>query len=244
MRLLALFLIFLSQPTLSDFDWSDYSELLNNHVASGERNEIQSNLVSYQGIADDPRYLTTLEALATYNPGKLRADDKKAFYINAYNLMAIKMVIDHMPIKSIKDAGSWFSPVWQKPVGIINNQTVSLDQIEHKILRKMADPRIHFAIVCASMSCPDLLAEAYSSDKLDNQLNQQAKDFLSNRSKGMLIKGNSIYLSKIFNWFEEDFAGDNGSERDVLKYIAQFHLEAGRFDEFKTLDYNWRLNKQ
>lgn len=244
MRYATLFFLFFCHATLAAFDWSSYSSLLKDYVIAGEKKGITTNLVDYRAIADDPRYLQTLEALASYNPEDLSGDDKKTFYINAYNLMALKMVIDHKPKKSIKDVGSWFSPVWQKPVGIINQKTVTLDEIEHKILRKLGDPRIHFAIVCASLSCPDLLAEAYETERLDKQLDHQARTFLSNTSKGMKIKGNKIYLSKIFSWFEEDFVGTESGDKAVLKYVAQFYIEAGRFDNYKTLDYNWRLNRQ
>ena len=244
MRLFVLFSLLVSQATFASFDWSDYSTLLKENVAAGEKQGIRTNLVDYSRISNDNRYLRTLEALAAYNPKELANAEKKAFYINLYNLMAIKMVIDHMPLKSIKDAGSWFSPVWQKPVGILNNKTISLDQIEHKILRKMNDPRIHFAIVCASLSCPDLLAQAYDASNLNEQLEHQARSFLSNPTKGMRIKGNRIYLSKIFDWFEEDFITKKGGDSEVLKYVTKFNLEAGRFDSFKTIKYNWRLNKQ
>ena len=243
MRLFLLLSVLLCQTAFGSFNWNDYSDLLRDSVAPGEKQGIRTHLVNYTQIANDPRYLKTLEAIATYNPTALASSEKKAFYINLYNLMAIKMVIDHMPLKSIRDAGSWFSPVWQKPVGVLNGKTITLDQIEHKILRKMNDPRIHFAIVCASLSCPDLLAEAYNKDALNEQLEQQARNFLTNPTKGLRIKGNKVYLSKIFDWFEEDFAKEE-SEEAILKYVATYNLEAGRFSDYRAIDYNWQLNKQ
>lgn len=243
MRFLLLFLLTFQASCFASFDWSDYSALLSQHVKAGEKSGVQSNLIDYQGFTDDPRYQKTLESLAAFNPDALTGDEKKNFYINAYNIMAIKVVVDHGVKKSIKDAGSWFAPVWQKPAGIINGKSVTLDQIEHKILRKLGDPRIHFAIVCASMSCPDLRPEAYKIEKLDKQLEEQTHAFLSNASKGMVIKDNQIYISKIFDWFDEDFDIKSQGDKGVLQFIASYQIEAGRFSNFKTIDYNWALNK-
>ncbi len=243
MRILLLCLVFASPYSLANFDWSSYSTLLGQYVKTAEKAGISGNLVDYQGIAQDPRYMQLIETMAAFDVKDLEGNEKLAFYINAYNLLTIKLVIDHKPKGSIKDIGSWFNPVWQKPAGVINGEIISLDTIEHKILRNLNEPRIHFAIVCASLSCPDLRAEAYQTNKLDQQLDEQAKQFINNDQKGLKIEGKNIYISKIFDWFSEDFA-TNDSEQEVLKYIAQYNIEAGRFSEFKTLNYNWQLNQQ
>jgi len=243
MRILLLCLAFFSQCTWANFDWSSYSTLLSQHIVNKEVSGITTSLVDYQGFSQDPLYSDLLERLALYDSTALRGNNKLAFYINAYNLLAIKLVIDHKPKRSIRDIGSWFSPVWQKPAGVLAGKTISLDTIEHKILRKMKEPRIHFAIVCASISCPDLRKEAYTSNSINQQLDEQAKLFLSNNDKGIRIQGKKVYISKIFNWFSEDFSRDN-SKQGVLKYIAQYNIEVGRFSNFETLDYNWQLNQQ
>jgi hypothetical protein len=243
MRILLLCLVFVSQYSLASFDWSDYSTLLKQNIVKEQRSGIVTNLVDYDSISNDPKFSGLLERLATFDPSNLKGKEKMAFYINTYNLFAIKLINEHKPKNSIRDIGSWFSPVWQKPAAMLNTKTISLDTIEHKILRKMNEPRIHFAIVCASLSCPDLRTEAYSANDLNNQLDEQTRGFLSNAGKGIHIKGEEIYISKIFDWFDKDFAADREST-SILKYIAQYNMEAGRFTDYRTLDYNWELNKQ
>lgn len=242
MRYLLLCFLLFSQSSFANFDWSDYSSLLSTHVTKGERDGINSHLLDYQGFSQDPKFASLIERLALFDSTKLSGNEKIAFYLNTYNLLAIKLVADHKPTKSIRDIGTWFSPVWQKPAGVLNGKTISLDTIEHKILRKMNEPRIHFALVCASMSCPDLRAEAYTSNDLDKQLDQQTRIFLANKEKGAHIKNETIYISKIFDWFSEDFNKNKGSQ-GVLQFIAHYQIEAGRFSSYQTLDYNWNLNQ-
>jgi hypothetical protein len=207
-----------------------------------KKNGIQSNLVNYQAFSRDPKFASLLERLALFDSTTLTEKEKLAFYINAYNLLAIKLVTDHKPTHSIRDIGTWFRPVWQKPAGVLAGKTISLDTIEHKILRKMKEPRIHFALVCASMSCPDLRTEAYTSKKLETQLEDQTRTFLANKTKGFKISGETIYVSKIFDWFSEDFSEEKNTT-GVLKFIAQYSIEAGRFSHYRTLDYDWQLNQ-
>jgi hypothetical protein len=243
MRILLVCLVFVSQYSTASFDWSDYNILLKQHIISGEKSGIQTNLVDYEAISEDSKFSSLLERLATFNPTSLKDKEKMAFYINAYNFFTISLIVKHKPKHSIRDIGSWFSPVWQKPAATLNAKTISLDTIEHKILRKMGEPRIHFAIVCASLSCPDLHTQAYSASNIDQQLDQQTRKYFANTDKGINIKGEEIYISKIFDWFAKDFASDE-KPASILKYIAQYNMEAGRFSNYNTLDYNWELNKQ
>lgn len=247
MRIITLCLVLLSNYSLANssinFDWSDYTLLLKDNIKQGEHSGIGTSLVNYQEIAKDPKFSSLIERLANFEVSSLEGKDKIAFYINAYNLFAIKLVTDHMPKTSIRDIGSWFSPVWQKPAAVLAGKAISLDTIEHKILRHMNEARIHFAIVCASLSCPDLRNEAYTANKLNEQLDHQTRNFLANTSKGLKIEGEKIYISKIFDWFAKDFAKDE-EPASILKFIAQYNIEAGRFPKYETLDYNWQLNKQ
>lgn len=243
MRILLLCLALLSQYSSANFDWSDYSTLLSKHVSNEEKQGIHSNLVDYQKLAQDPLYPTLLEKLAIFDSTTLAGNEKLAFYLNAYNLLAMKMVIDHKPKKSIRDIGSWFNPVWQKPAGVLAGKVISLDTIEHKILRKMKEPRIHFALVCASLSCPDLRTEAYDSQRIDAQLDEQTKAFLSNSEKGIKIADEEVYVSKIFDWFSKDFSSKK-STKGILEFISQYNVEVSGYADFKTLDYNWHLNNK
>jgi len=242
MRYFLLCFLLFSQSSFANFDWSDYSSLLAQHVIKGEKGGIKGHLVDYENFSQDPKFSSLIERLALFDSTALAGNKKIAFYLNTYNLLAIKLVADHKPKNSIRDIGTWFSPVWQKPAGVLNGKAISLDTIEHKILRKMNEPKIHFALVCASMSCPDLRTEAYNSIDLDKQLEQQTRVFLANKDKGIHIKDETIYISKIFDWFSEDFNKNKGKQ-GVLQFITHYQIEAGRFSNYQTLDYNWDLNQ-
>ncbi|MCZ6541330.1 MAG: DUF547 domain-containing protein, partial [Nitrospinae bacterium] len=146
------------------------------------------------------------------------------------------------------DAGNLLGSVWKKTVGVVGGKDDTLNEIEHEIIRKMGDPRIHAAIVCASVSCPDLRKEAYTKEHLDAQLNDQLRRFLANRGKGLQInhKNGRILLSKIFDWFEDDFEPKGG----VLPFLARYAPEPDRSllkngdADVSYLDYNWDLNKK
>ena len=173
-------------------------------------------------------------------------EEKLVFWINTYNIFAAKMVADHFPIKSIKDLGSFFRPVWEKPAGNVEGKERTLNEIEHEILRKMNEPRVHVAIVCASVSCPDLRLEAFNVNSLNEQLDDQMRVFLKSSEKGMKIdnKRNRVYLSSIFKWFEDDFESRGG----VLKFIANYvspdvakKLTRSGITIY-YLEYNWGIN--
>lgn len=223
-------------------DWQAYDQLLKKYVKPGRLSNVDLMTVDYVGVKEDAAYQQTLSQIAKFDTRQLKTKaEKLAFYINAYNILAIKMVLDHWPVKSIKDAGSLFTSVWKKDVGKINRKTISLHIIEHEILRKMGDPRIHMAIVCASISCPDLRNEAYTAKKLNNQLDDQARLFLINRKKGLYISGNTVHVSKIFDWFEDDFKVRGG----VKKFIQHYNPIVKNTMEIEAdIDYNWHLNNR
>lgn len=222
-------------------DWTLYDELLAAHVAPVEREGIRFHGVDYAAWARDPRYPQLLAQIESLPLESLQSEaDKLAFYINVYNVYAIRMVIDHLPLSSIRDAGSLFSPVWKKPVGSLGGRTVTLDEIEHQILRPMGEPRIHFAIVCASLSCPDLRREAFTAARLETQLQEQTLGFLNHADKGLQLDGTRVRVSQIFDWFEEDFDGAGGVEAFVRSHRdlpADIRLRA-------DIPYNWNLNAQ
>lgn len=229
-----------SPNTAHGQNWDLLDALLTQYVSPSEREGIRFNAVDYSALAQDPRYPRLLQEIAQVVPASLGSlQERLAFYINVYNVYAIKMVIDNSPLESIRDAGSLFSPVWKKPVGTINAEVVTLDQIEHGILRTMGEPRIHFAIVCSSLSCPNLRPEAYRAEKLEYQLEDQTRSFLADATKGASIDGNQVRVSQIFDWFEEDFEPFGGVEEFVRRYRElprQVRLRA-------NLPYIWNLNK-
>ena len=161
-------------------DWTSYQAVLS-HVKPGQKNGISLMLVDYPTLKSTHILDKAYQEISVFNLERLSTrEEKLAFYINTYNILALKMVTDHWPIDSIKDIGSLLSPVWDKPAGELGGKTVTLGDVEHKILRPMGEPRIHLAIVCASVSCPDLRNEVYTAAKLEAQLDDQARRFLDN----------------------------------------------------------------
>ncbi|NOY62134.1 MAG: DUF547 domain-containing protein, partial [Gammaproteobacteria bacterium] len=196
--------------------------------------------VDYAAIKRDPLWSKTVAELAQFAPSQLSSKTERlAFYSNAYNILAIKMVLDHWPLQSIKDAGSLFTQVWNIDVGKIGGKTVTLNEVEHEIMRPMGDPRMHMAIVCASVSCPDLRSEPYVAERLDAQFDEQVVKFLNNSGKGLRQRDGDIEVSKIFGWFEEDFAVAGGVENFIRRYRNDLPRNA---DIEADIDYDWSLN--
>jgi len=246
----AFFLLFTFSSTHAKaFEFSDWDILLKKHVKPGLVDGISLNTVVYGKLRLDPVFHRLENNLKSFPLSKLRTNQEKlAFWINVYNIFAVKIVRDNYPLKSIKDVGGLFKSVWKLKVGAVDNRKYSLDEIEHGILRKMGDPRIHTAIVCASISCPDLSIEAYKPEKLDHQLDRQMRRFLANPNKGMRINANTkpprIFLSPIFDWFADDFKSSGG----VLKFIKPYVLPKYRHalenpqHPVSYMDYNWSIN--
>ncbi|TDJ49410.1 MAG: DUF547 domain-containing protein [Nitrospina sp.] len=229
------------------FDFSGWDALLKKHVRPTTLEGVRLNALDYARVRTDPEFKKIVSALKSFSPARLKTrDEKLAFWINVYNIMAVKMVLDHYPVKGIKDAGSLFQSVWEQPAGQVGGKKISLNDIEHKILRKMDEPRMHVAIVCASVSCPDLRREAYRAETLDVQLTDQTQRFLQNWGKGMRLDSeeNRLYLSKIFSWFEGDFETQGGVLEFITTYAPasiQKDLKRGKL-KISYLDYNWNLN--
>lgn len=219
-------------------DWQSYAEVLQ-VVRLGTKNNVKLALVDYQQLKINGKLDVAYQQLSKFPVASLSSKEEKlAFYINAYNILALKTVLDHWPIDSIKNIGSGVIRVWGNVAGSIDGRKVTLNEIEHKILRAMAEPRIHFAIVCASVSCPDLQREPYMASKLNVQLEEQVEQFLSNTDKGLRVDAKAIQLSAIFDWYENDFNPVGGVEAFIRRYRPD--LPALPMDEY--IDYDWTLN--
>ncbi len=236
-------------PAAALMDYTAYARLLAAHVRPGTVDGIQLALVDYQAVKADPAYQRALADLAAARPETFATRAERfAFWINAYNLLTIKAVIDQYPTRSIRDGGTLLRPIWKKKVGVAGGRELALDDIEHGILRpEFKDPRVHVAIVCASLSCPDLRREPYDPARLDAQLDDQARRFLGNPTKGVRLGPDprTARVSSIFKWFREDFAPAGG----VVAFIrakADPALAArlgGLADgDLSFLDYDWSLN--
>ena len=207
-----------------------WHELLNKNVSVIGK-------VNYDGFKKSQKdlsiYINMLK-MAYSEIEKFSKEKKLAYWINAYNALTIDLILRNYPLNSIKDIKDpWDQRLWQ-----FGDKWLNLNDIEHKVLRKMNEPRIHFAIVCASESCPKLLNEAFTADKLDVQLTNATKVFLSDTSKNE-ISENNIKLSKIFKWFAKDFK-TNGNLINFLNQYSEVTISSKAKKSFK--DYDWSLN--
>ncbi|UKM65208.1 DUF547 domain-containing protein [Flavobacteriaceae bacterium GSB9] len=207
-----------------------WNDLLHNYVST-------SGKVNYKGLKKQEKDLGKYIKYLTENIPKSTwlKNETLAYWINAYNALTVDLILKHYPVKSIKDIKNpWKQRLWE-----LGGKAYSLDKIEHDILRKMDEPRIHFAIVCASYSCPKLQNEAFTPKQLDHQLTNATKDFLSDSSRNEISK-NKLKLSKIFQWFSKDFE-KNGSLIDFLNQYSDIEISPKAKTNFK--DYSWDLNE-
>lgn len=217
-------------------DHTIWTSLLKKHVS------LEGN-VDYAGFITDRLLLAQYLDHLSVGPPSLGSSDEEqiAYWINAYNAFTIQLIIDHWPLNSIRDIGGNI-PMIDSPWSIkffkIGGVDFDLDTIEHEILRKKFDePRIHFAIVCASKSCPRLLNQAFTPDLLEQQLESQARAFVNDPSKNR-ITSDGLALSQIFDWFKTDFT----KEGSLKEYIQPYTQEDLSDRDINFTDYDWSLN--
>jgi hypothetical protein len=250
-----------SNATQKEFDqnYSSYRDLLNAHVR-GSRVDYMSlakNQPSLDRVAEEFN-LVSNEELKSWSPKQ-----QLAYWINAYNLFTLYAIVDHYPIR-----GNWFSwhprnsirqidGIWDELLWPVGGRKVTLDQIEHEILRPIfKEPRIHFAINCASISCPPLATQPYSAVHLDTQLDTAARNYLAT-PHGLEVNGSTLTVTSIFDWYGDDFikqfadhGPDNYSEKEraILAVIAEYGpssavtLAKSGVVKLGYLDYDWSLN--
>jgi hypothetical protein len=216
-------------------DWSGWHALLRAHVADGQ--------VDYDAIAGDPAFAATVADIADANLAGHERTAVLAFNINAYNVLAVKGILDgHSPRGGLGRLRFFYRHKYT-----VAGETLTLNKLEHERIRTLGEPRIHFAIVCASASCPPLRSEMYSVETLDQQLDDSARRFVNDPTKNRFDTDAGVaQLSKIFKWFDEDF---EAAAESVQKYLADFvddtetaeALRQGRFT-VKYLAYDWSLN--
>lgn len=240
-----------SRPPLPAIDGPDgtvqpdhtlFTAVLQDHSHDG--------LVDYPAIQQDDRFARYLAHLGQIDPHQVRREDRLAFWLNVYNAFTIQRVLEKYPTRSLINKLAYLFRRSAFHVRFIElaGEHFSLNDIEHGIIRPAGEPRIHFALVCAAMSCPPLREEAYLPDKLDSQLDDQARRFLHDPTKNQFdFDAQEVYLSKIFQWFAEDFASDRNG---VLVYVSRY-FPAGQADllqaqpesfKIRYLPYDWTLN--
>lgn len=198
--------------------------------------------VDYAGLRKQRGQLDAyLESLARVREKEFDAwprDTRLAYLINLYNAATLQLIVDHYPVKSIKDIGSFFRGPWDQKVVRLFAKTITLDNLEHDIIRKQYnEPRIHMALVCAAKGCPPLRGEAYTGRKLDSQLDDQSKVYLAS-AHGMRLERSSgkVYLSSVFKWYGEDFPS-------VTKFVGKYTNQNLDGLTVRWLDYDWSLNE-
>jgi Protein of unknown function, DUF547 len=220
--------------------YDNWDKLTTKYVKQSNRENIQFNSVDYSALRSDNTFPEIIDLLQDFDISKLKTRNQKlTFWINVYNIAAIKVVFENDIPNSIKDAGNLFKPVWKNDAINIGGKTYSLGEIEHEILREMDQPLIHFGIVCASLSCPDIRIEAYRPETVIEQLEDNTRLFLMNETKGMKLDQSKkeVVLSPIFKWFKADF--NNGIPQFIKQYSG---IDTSTY-KIKYLDYNWNLNK-
>ena len=207
-----------------------------------------NGMVDYKGFIKDKAKLEQYTKLLSENAPDRKTWSKNqqlAYWINAYNAFTVKLIVDNYPTKSIRDLGPklkipLIKDVWHYKFFKIGGVESSLDEIEHSIIRKEFDePRIHFAINCASVSCPPLLNEAFVPEKLDSQLQKVAVAFINDPTRNK-ITPDQAQISSIFSWFQGDFT-KKGSLIDFLNLYSKVKIKSDA--KVSHLDYNWNLNE-
>ena len=227
-------------------DAAPYNAMLAQYVSNG--------LVDYDAFARDPRFPQYLQQLDHTDPSKLAPADRLAFWINTYNAYTIQLINSRGERHSIRNINKHFgislkSP-WAEPVVRAGGQTLTLDDVEHRIIRpQFKDPRVHAALVCAALGCPPLRSEAYDGARLSEQLDDQARRFLAQRGKNRVdVASRTAFGSPIFTWYREDFGG---SLAGVGAFWARFlppgaerDLVLGGSFAWKDTEYDWSLNRR
>lgn len=227
--------------SFGEFNHSKFDALLREHVSEGR--------VDYAALKNDRRLNEYLESVATADSSAFATQNENvAFWTNAYNAFTLKLIADHFPIDSIMDikVKGHKSP-WDIPFATVASKHYTLNQIENEIIRpNWPDPRIHYALVCAANSCPQLRSEAYLAESLDKQLNEQGRWFLKHRNT-FDRKSKTAKLSKVYEWYSVDFGN---STQDTLRTIAT-HAEPSIAQDLTQnatawkvsfLEWDWALN--
>ncbi len=251
-------LLLLPASVFAEFDHSQWDRLLNKHVhVQGGGSATQ---VDYLGMFADrsslKAYLAKVSAVPRETFDSWALPEQLAFLINAYNAWTVEIILGEYPgVDSIRDIGFLFSSAWNQDLARLFDEPVTLDEIEHGMIRgwgRYNEPRNHFAVNCAAAGCPALRNEAYTGEKLEAQLEDSTRSFLSDRSRNYYDNG-SMYVSSIFDWYEEDFEQGWGGVNSVGEFLARYASELGLDAEttqrlrtgkirIRYLRYDWSLN--
>ena len=230
-------------------DHTAWQHLLNKYLDTAHQSGI--NRFQYQKItaADRQTLSYYLQSLGKIAVSRLNQQEQKAYWINLYNALTVKVILDHYPVQSIRDIdispGFFSDGPWGKKLVKIEGVSISLDDIEHRILRPIwQDNRVHYAVNCASLGCPNLQPEAFTAANTDMLLDKGAREYI-NHSHGVKFEDGKLLLSSIYDWFREDFGG---SEQGVRNHLQKYSSPAlsekiSKFNSRANYFYDWSLNE-
>lgn len=206
------------------------------------------NLVAYDSVAQPDRELlrTYIDSLTSLQISDYNRDQQRAYWINLYNALTVDVVLEHYPLDSIRDISSGFFSAgpWRLKLATIEGEALTLDDIEHRILRPIwQDPRIHYAVNCASLGCPSLQPVAFTAANTESLLKKAAREFI-NSPRGARLIGNKLQVSSIYDWFEQDFGGN---ETGVIRHLRQYAsgklaTALGAIEDISDYAYDWQIN--
>lgn len=228
-------------------DHTPWDNLLSRHVRTSDQGV---NLVDYHGFSTGDRtmladYITILSGVPI---SQFNRDQQLAYWVNLYNALTVRVVLDHYPVESIRDIdispGLFATGPWDKKLISIEGENLTLNDIEHRIMRPIwRDPRIHYVVSCASIGCPNLRDRAYSGTEIDTALDRAATAYV-NDPRGVSVVDGKVSVSKIYDWFIEDFGGSEGM---VLRHLQRYaapelaaRLEA--IGKLSDVHYDWSIN--
>ena len=223
--------VLLNCSLIAQVSHSQWNDILHMNVS-------EKGNVNYKAIKTNPTNLDNYLDLLSENvpDDSWTKNEKLAYWINAYNAFTVKLIVNNYPVSSIKDIKN----AWDLEFIKLSDKVYTLNYIEHQIIRKMNEPRIHFALVCAAVSCPKLFNQAFKASTLDQDLTELTEDFLKDNSKNS-ISEKRIELSKIFTWFEKDFKQNGKSLIDFLNSYSEVKISPKAKKSFNK--YDWRLNE-
>jgi hypothetical protein len=230
-------------------DHSAWDAFLREYVVADHPSGINRVRYAEVGMADTQRLEGYLERLQGVAVSELGRAEQRAYWINLYNALTVKVILAHYPVKSIREVDispGWFADgPWRAKLLTVEGEEVSLDDVEHRILRPIwADNRIHYAVNCASLGCPNLQSEAFTAANAERLLDKGAREYV-NHPRGARLDDGKLVASNIDDWFEDDFGG---SKEGVLAHLRRYAEGAlaealAGFDGKVRYEYDWALNE-
>ena len=224
-------------------DHSDWQTLLSSYLTEVS----EGTYFSYSMVSPEDRQVlkSYLDGLKGLDPRTYNRNEQLAYWINFYNALTVDLILDNYPVKSITKLGPWyrFGP-WDDTVTKVAGQPLTLNDIEHRILRPIwKDKRIHYVVNCASKGCPDLMAEPFTAENVNEKMEAAAKRFIQ-QEKGVSFVDGKLTLSRVYEWYADDF----GSKESLLRHLKQHSTPAmiRKIDEVQSeplYQYNWSLNQ-